>query len=892
MTLTELQRRVRQHIDVDLAPLYQQYRSAGGSDDINDFIRYLRDERVIDARILADLHSDDSVEATFLLATNHPEAVRVARGLQRAAGEDEDEDEEEPPRYDMLGLLGAGAMGEVHLAQDVLLRRKVAFKSIIPAMQQNEQVLSRFLGEMQITAQLDHPFIVPVYGLEVTPDGSVAYAMKLVKGKELADLLSETRKALEAGQSLDDDHILDARLDVFVKVCDAVAFAHRRGIVHRDLKPANIMLGQHGEVYVMDWGIARPMGAGGAAADAGLELYDADGDPLDTERTRMGQALGTPIYMSPEQAAGRNAELDGRSDLYTLGLILQELITLDRAVGGTTLTEVMTNAKLGKREAPRPLDLAGRIPRELEAIIAKATRLKPDERYATVSDFAHDLRRYLRNEETAALPDGGLQRVGRWISRHRMEALSLMLAFLLTGAAAAIGLLIYNQARETARHTRELRLSEFQTESSIQAHSVDKLLQRYESGLAQLVGAAQMALNHPSQEAGRPYLEEDYLAGAGPADLLASSYYKKPISTEAPVFFLAPGSDRQTSAGTLSALSQLGPVLSEVMLDSVGVHSHELQPAQQRALIATTGVPVHRVFVTLSDGLHLAFPGTAGFPKGFKPAEHPAYQLAAGKPGIRWGQPALDASLGAMVMTCSASLYDESNQLRGVAGFEINIDRLGEEVDVDLGYVELAMLVARDGTVMATSGRDTSAVKVGEGLAIAEVTEAMKDGKAGHADVVFRGKQVVVTYYPLHTVEWYFVAVAPVGPMMESVDEAAPTAPWAGRAPKTLPTPTAAPTPRATATEEPDAGDEDAGAGGGDAGAPEDAGVAPAPESTGKLPWPTAKSSGAPPEPPEPPPAPPPDAKSAIPKNPFDKWDVYKGGQPKPPPAPTNTPTP
>jgi len=165
-------------------------------------------------------------------------------------------------RYVVVGLAGRGGMGTVHIAQDVDLLRRVALKELTEEAALDRSARARFVREVQVTAQLDHPHIVPVDGLEVAPGGRPAYAMKLVEGRTFAELIEETRAALSTG-ALDESHSLTARLEHFVKVCDAVAYAHARGVVHRDLKPANLMLGSHNEVDVMDWGICRVVQAPG-----------------------------------------------------------------------------------------------------------------------------------------------------------------------------------------------------------------------------------------------------------------------------------------------------------------------------------------------------------------------------------------------------------------------------------------------------------------------------------------------------------------------------------------------------------------------------------------------------------------------------------------------------
>ena len=150
-------------------------------------------------------------------------------------------------------------MGTVHVARDVELLRRVALKELSLEVAHDRSARSRFVREVQVTAQLDHPHIVPVYGLEVASGGRPAYAMKLVEGQTFGQLIADTRAFYEKKAPPDEDHALPARLEHFLKVCDAIAYAHERGVVHRDLKPANLMVGRHNEVYVMDWGICRLM---------------------------------------------------------------------------------------------------------------------------------------------------------------------------------------------------------------------------------------------------------------------------------------------------------------------------------------------------------------------------------------------------------------------------------------------------------------------------------------------------------------------------------------------------------------------------------------------------------------------------------------------------------
>jgi len=277
-----------------------------------------------------------------------------------------------PRRYEVGRTVARGGMGAILEARDLGLRRRVAMKVMLdPEGAPREHVL-RFLAEAQVTGQLEHPGVVPVHELGQDPDGQVFYTMKFVQGATLKEILQRLAARDPAALA---KYPLNALLTIFLKACDAVAFAHSRGVIHRDLKPENLMVGDFGEVLVMDWGLAKvlqPSGAEGtrSAADAGQVAQPTSARGIDSVRgdvegaaamTLDGDVLGTPAYMAPEQARGKVVELDARTDIYALGAVLYHILTLRPPVEGKTVQDLLRNVASGRITPPGELG-AGRTP--------------------------------------------------------------------------------------------------------------------------------------------------------------------------------------------------------------------------------------------------------------------------------------------------------------------------------------------------------------------------------------------------------------------------------------------------------------------------------------------------------------------------------------------------
>lgn len=284
----------------------------------------------------------------------------------------------EGTRYRPVRRIGEGGMGTVYLADDTGLHRMVAIK-VLSLSIEDAQMAERLLAEAQVVARLEHPGIVPIHDAGRLPDGRVYYAMKYIQGATLAQFVS-------TGPPLSE------KLRVYLRVCEAVAFAHSRGVIHRDLKPANIMVGGFGEVLVMDWGVARQTAQSDAAA-------------RDTEV--QGYLVGTPAYMAPEQGGSGPGRVDARSDVYSLGAVLYFLLAGDDP-----------EARGGDDESPRRRNRS--VSRRLGAICRKAMSRDRECRYGSVDDLAADIRRWLDREPVTAYRENIFERSGRWISRNQL----------------------------------------------------------------------------------------------------------------------------------------------------------------------------------------------------------------------------------------------------------------------------------------------------------------------------------------------------------------------------------------------------------------------------------------------------------------------------------------
>ena len=574
-------------------------------------------------------------------------------------------------RYALQDLLGQGAMGEVLAAQDKNLRRAVAYKQLLSPIAVDDTVMKRFVKEAQITAQLAHPNIIPIYDLQIDEAGNVAYAMKLIQGQTLKQRLEDARAAYDRGDAPDDDCSLNRLLQIFLKVCDAMHYAHTHGVIHRDLKPANIMIGPYQEVYVMDWGIARLMGENASERPAHwVKLNEPEPD-------ESGQIIGTPRYLSPQQAAALNQRLDGRSDQFTLGLILYELVSLRQAFAGDSHLELVKAILKTEKRPLKPYGGAYSIPQELAAIIEKATARKAEDRYEDVQAFAQDIRRFLRGEAVLARPDNLVQVMVRWMGHHRQATLAGMtVIFLSCFGLIALSLYQRQQAMNAARR-HEHQLQSVIHDLVSHAQGLDRRIKAIERGLMGLNAVVVDALNQPPLPNPPPtYLSSDYrLSPPQPRDLGNIAHYREPVSLEEIVFKPAGSKDPRLLAEEIQKLAPTRDLFREIFFRSIQPTGPIPTPQEQIDAIASGDSPLSWLNVSLEKGMIVTYPGTA-YPVAFDPRVRPWYKEARVEKKLSWGSPYADIQGEGLMMPCMLPIYDYQNQWLGVSSTDLRLDQV------------------------------------------------------------------------------------------------------------------------------------------------------------------------------------------------------------------------
>jgi WD40 repeat protein/serine/threonine protein kinase len=386
-------------------------------------------------------------------------------------------------RFHVLRPHARGGLGVISVALDAVLHREVALKEIQPQRADDHESRARFLLEAEVTGRLEDPGIVPVYSLGQDDRGRPYYAMRLIKGDSLKEAIERFHEADGRPPRSPKERTLAFRslLDRFLSVCDAVAYAHSRGVLHRDIKPANILLGPYGETLLVDWGLAKAVARTEPAAFPAGSPREATLQPVSgsqSAETVAGTAIGTPAYMSPEQAEGRLNELGPPSDVYSLGATLYCLLTGRPPLEDRDVAEVLRQAARGAFPPPRQVSRS--VPLALEAVCLRAMALRASDRYASARALAEDIEHWLADEPLSVYREPVSTRATRWGRRHRTlaTAIGVLLVTAVAGLTASTILISREQGktelqRRAAEQQRGLALAK-----SVEATQKAELLER------------------------------------------------------------------------------------------------------------------------------------------------------------------------------------------------------------------------------------------------------------------------------------------------------------------------------------------------------------------------------------------------------------------------------
>ncbi len=334
-------------------------------------------------------------------------------------------------RYRDFQPLTQGGEAILRTCVDENLGRTVVMKTLQPQFQNLETYQKRFLREARVTAQIPHPATIPVYELSRDSEGNAYFTMKKLRGRDLSDILD---KISEGDKATIEKYPLDSLLNVLIHCSQCLAFAHNQKVVHRDMKPANIMIGDYGEIMVLDWGLAKVWDM---EDDEDVDRLIRSGQQAMSGRlTGRGDVQGTPFYMSPEQAV-ETGDVDERTDIYNMGIILFEVLTGESYMSGKNFKEIKRKLQEDPVREPRAVAPLKKIPAELNAICMKALQRSVTDRYQKMSEFSEDLRAALLGNPVSVYHEPIWGRVLKWRDRKVFSAASLI--WMLAGATLCFG---------------------------------------------------------------------------------------------------------------------------------------------------------------------------------------------------------------------------------------------------------------------------------------------------------------------------------------------------------------------------------------------------------------------------------------------------------------------
>ena len=607
----------------------------------------------------------------------------------------------ENPHFSKENLLGEGGMGFVHSAYDSILHRRVAVKSLLRTVTSNSSYWKRFYREAQITAQLAHPSIVPVYSINLDENRQPVLVMKEILGVTLDQFISECSKNIGTKDYISSKHGLLPRIEMMIKICDAINYAHTRGVIHRDIKPDNIMVGQFEDVYVMDWGLARPQKDADFPKDFITQIND------DGLKTKAGALIGTPIYMAPEQAMSKADQVGYSSDQYSVGMLLYEMCSLIQARKSKRIKELIEEAKSGVLSNFHE-DLKDLDPR-LKAIIAKACQKDQTQRYPSMKMLALDLRRFTHNKSVWAHKESIFIRIGRYLFNRPTLSLSALILLIIITASSIIFSLFSTLQNTTIAQNRQELTTTILNKSLAQTRILDHLFVEPQLEVQKLASLTRFKLQNLMIDT-ETCLKLNQFTNT--PDFKAHPKYLDPISLRRANCFLPEGQE--------ASKAQIGLSLGMDIQSDVKELFSNYTPREQfeQLFWKNDNSKIHWIYFGYEDGTLFSYPAIPEETQDIDPRLQDWYKQGLQNHNATCGYPYSDASSTSFLIPCHQQILDIRNQAVGVIGIDFRLDDFLEKFNaIHLPKLTGSYLLDEERTILFSSqGNATAPLKIKERL--------------------------------------------------------------------------------------------------------------------------------------------------------------------------------
>ena len=660
--------------------------------------------------------------------------------------------------YQQGKVFAEGGQGIIREGMDLNLRRLVAIKTLKP---QPEDQFSRgqFIQEARVTAQLSHPAIIPIYSLNSDDKDGLHLVMKLVDGKTLKDYLDQLDHEYRTSgiEQFDERKSLMYRLEIMLRVCDALDYANSRNIMHCDLKPENILIGEFRETYIMDWGIAR-------------QIIEPGYDPATW--VKPSTISGTPRFLSPEAINGEHT--DQRADIYALGLILFEITTLREAYMARTSAEVVSMIREGRIAETRH-KYGAKIDPDLKAIIAKATAYDREKRYQTVRELALDIRRYMGGEETSANPYHLFGKLSAFAVHHKRTSLAFAVSCILL-LLLTFGFTCYRRISQiNAVHDYNRELSETLIRSTACADYIETNIARNAQFLSAVTSEyvflfeTDLPPEDDIPECTIPVSALRDNAKDPPPSLLYSSVYHRKIDFSHFAHKTVHGEKlTDEEKHRLHIMEHLMDSITNVFRDRLPDEVANASPAVQNEYLRLTGIPLHLLLFGFPDGQYIVYPGSGSYADSYDPRKRHWYKTAQSSNGeFAWSKPYPGNTAAAgYLLSCNVPMLDTSGNVLGVAGFDLSLTIIIRELkthgNVGNKVIEKTLLDNSGLILLSTGGRFASAMETNkeDSLTIPyddkELFSQFKELKYGTITREENGRRYLYCVNYLPSQDWYY----------------------------------------------------------------------------------------------------------------------------------------